>query len=186
MTFTYYILECGHIKWNGRVFVQWSFSFFFISLGLRPTTTAARCRLKLSSATVHYFAQLSFTSFHISFAPLIMKGNIGYDILSWIFNIMVDIFFREVRPRGAHRIPKEGPVIFVAAPHANQVSRYDMTFFSSMYMSLTITDFLILHHILVRRSIDCYARVRKTCVVYYCCKIYERKRNWHVCSTFEF
>ncbi|CAO3695281.1 unnamed protein product [Umbelopsis ramanniana] len=33
---------------------------------------------------------------------------------------MVDIFFREVRPRGAHRIPQEGPVIFVAAPHANQ------------------------------------------------------------------
>lgn len=35
---------------------------------------------------------------------------------------MLDIFFREIRPRGAHRIPKEGPVIFVAAPHANQVS----------------------------------------------------------------
>jgi hypothetical protein len=51
-----------------------------------------------------------------------MKGYIGYDILSWIFCIMVDIFFREVRPRGAHRIPKEGPVIFVAAPHANQAS----------------------------------------------------------------
>ncbi|KAG2210538.1 hypothetical protein INT47_002480 [Mucor saturninus] len=33
---------------------------------------------------------------------------------------MLDIFFREVRPRGAHRIPKEGPVIFVVAPHVNQ------------------------------------------------------------------
>ncbi|KAI9497823.1 hypothetical protein BDB00DRAFT_867952 [Zychaea mexicana] len=33
---------------------------------------------------------------------------------------MLDIFFREVRPRGAHRVPKEGPVIFVVAPHANQ------------------------------------------------------------------
>lgn len=33
---------------------------------------------------------------------------------------MLDIFFREVKPRGAHKIPREGPVIFVAAPHANQ------------------------------------------------------------------
>ncbi|KAG2231461.1 hypothetical protein BDF21DRAFT_418831 [Thamnidium elegans] len=43
-----------------------------------------------------------------------------YDIALWLFNLMLDIFFREVRPRGAHRIPKEGPVIFVVAPHANQ------------------------------------------------------------------
>jgi glycerol-3-phosphate O-acyltransferase/dihydroxyacetone phosphate acyltransferase len=27
-----------------------------------------------------------------------------------------------VKPRGAHKIPSEGPVIFVAAPHANQVT----------------------------------------------------------------
>ncbi|KAF9086482.1 hypothetical protein BGX27_003178 [Mortierella sp. AM989] len=33
---------------------------------------------------------------------------------------MLDIFFREIRPRGTHKIPKKGPVIFVAAPHANQ------------------------------------------------------------------
>lgn len=45
-----------------------------------------------------------------------------YDVALWIFNLMLDIFFREVRPRGAHKIPKEGPVIFVVAPHANQVS----------------------------------------------------------------
>ncbi|KAL7318356.1 Glycerol-3-phosphate/dihydroxyacetone phosphate acyltransferase [Mucor circinelloides] len=43
-----------------------------------------------------------------------------YDVALWIFNLMLDIFFREVRPRGAHKIPKEGPVIFVVAPHANQ------------------------------------------------------------------
>lgn len=45
-----------------------------------------------------------------------------YDVALWLFNLMLDIFFREVRPRGAHKIPKEGPVIFVVAPHANQVS----------------------------------------------------------------
>ncbi|KAI9274439.1 hypothetical protein BDA99DRAFT_497485 [Phascolomyces articulosus] len=46
--------------------------------------------------------------------------NFTYDLALWIFNLMLDIFFREVRPRGAHRVPKEGAVIFVVAPHANQ------------------------------------------------------------------
>ena len=35
--------------------------------------------------------------------------------------VMVDIFFREIRSRGSYRIPRRGAVIFVAAPHANQV-----------------------------------------------------------------
>ena len=30
------------------------------------------------------------------------------------------IVFSEIRPRGAFKIPREGPVIFVAAPHHNQ------------------------------------------------------------------
>ncbi|KAK6610876.1 acyltransferase [Botrytis cinerea] len=36
------------------------------------------------------------------------------------FSILVDLFFREVHPRGAWKVPRRGPVIFVAAPHANQ------------------------------------------------------------------
>ncbi|KAI1295154.1 hypothetical protein EDD11_007960 [Mortierella claussenii] len=43
-----------------------------------------------------------------------------YDFVSFFFTILLDIFFREIRPRGAHKVPKQGPVIFVAAPHANQ------------------------------------------------------------------
>ncbi|GEQ71323.1 hypothetical protein JCM33374_g5005 [Metschnikowia sp. JCM 33374] len=43
-----------------------------------------------------------------------------YDFISWMFSVIFDCFFREIRPRGAFRIPKSGPVIFVAAPHANQ------------------------------------------------------------------
>lgn len=35
-------------------------------------------------------------------------------------SVLVDLFFREVHPRGSFRIPKRGPIIFVAAPHANQ------------------------------------------------------------------
>jgi 1-acyl-sn-glycerol-3-phosphate acyltransferase len=47
--------------------------------------------------------------------------KLTYDLALWLFNLMLDIFFREVRPRGSHKIPKDGPVIFVVAPHANQV-----------------------------------------------------------------
>ncbi|KAF9914242.1 hypothetical protein BX616_008666 [Lobosporangium transversale] len=43
-----------------------------------------------------------------------------YDIVSFVFSILLAIFFREIRPSGVHRVPKKGPVIFVAAPHANQ------------------------------------------------------------------
>lgn len=30
MTFTYYILECGHIKWKGRVFGTMNLFFFYV------------------------------------------------------------------------------------------------------------------------------------------------------------
>jgi hypothetical protein len=44
-----------------------------------------------------------------------------YDLVLWVLSVLVDLFFREVHPRSAWRIPKTGPVILVAAPHANQV-----------------------------------------------------------------
>lgn len=43
-----------------------------------------------------------------------------YDVVLWSFSILVDLFFREVHPRGSWRIPRRGPILFVAAPHANQ------------------------------------------------------------------
>ncbi|KAK3110819.1 Glycerol-3-phosphate/dihydroxyacetone phosphate acyltransferase [Teratosphaeriaceae sp. CCFEE 6253] len=48
------------------------------------------------------------------------RDAIVYDIFLWAFNIVIDLFFREIHPRSTWRIPKRGPVIFVAAPHANQ------------------------------------------------------------------
>lgn len=45
---------------------------------------------------------------------------VAFDILAWLLSVTFSGFFREIRPRGAFRIPKSGPVIFVAAPHANQ------------------------------------------------------------------
>ncbi|CCH44490.1 glycerol-3-phosphate O-acyltransferase / dihydroxyacetone phosphate acyltransferase [Wickerhamomyces ciferrii] len=46
--------------------------------------------------------------------------TLGYDLFVWLMGQIFNCFFREIRPRGAFRIPKTGPCIFVAAPHANQ------------------------------------------------------------------
>lgn len=46
--------------------------------------------------------------------------KLGYDLMLWLLSSVFNCFFREIRPRGAFRIPKSGPCIFVAAPHANQ------------------------------------------------------------------
>ncbi|KAI9888548.1 MAG: hypothetical protein M1814_006818 [Vezdaea aestivalis] len=47
-------------------------------------------------------------------------NNVVYDTLLWTASILVDLFFREVHPRGSWKIPRTGPLLFVAAPHANQ------------------------------------------------------------------
>lgn len=44
-----------------------------------------------------------------------------YDLVLWTFSVLIDLFFREVHPRGSWKIPRRGPMIIVAAPHANQV-----------------------------------------------------------------
>ncbi|KAI3645766.1 hypothetical protein MP228_008694 [Amoeboaphelidium protococcarum] len=46
--------------------------------------------------------------------------NLVYDFTVFLFTRIIGIFFREINSRGSHLIPKEGPVIFVIAPHANQ------------------------------------------------------------------
>lgn len=47
--------------------------------------------------------------------------NWKYDLFLYGMGNLVNLFFREVIPRGAWRVPQNGPVLFVAAPHANQV-----------------------------------------------------------------
>jgi len=47
-----------------------------------------------------------------------------YDLVLWSFSVLIDLFFREVHPRGSWKIPRRGPIIIVAAPHANQVRSY--------------------------------------------------------------
>lgn len=48
-------------------------------------------------------------------------SSFSYTIFLLIWTNVVNTFFREIRPRGASNIPRSGPVIFVAAPHHNQV-----------------------------------------------------------------
>lgn len=55
-----------------------------------------------------------------------------YDLILWFLSLLVDLFFREVHPRGSWKVPKRGPVILVAAPHANQV-RLCLTSFYLFY-----------------------------------------------------
>lgn len=43
-----------------------------------------------------------------------------YDIVLHVLLLIFDCFFREIRPRNGFKIPRDGPVIFVGAPHANQ------------------------------------------------------------------
>lgn len=47
-------------------------------------------------------------------------SNWKYDSFLWVMSIFADTFFREVHPRGSWKVPRHGPVLFVAAPHANQ------------------------------------------------------------------
>ncbi|KAK3937850.1 hypothetical protein QBC46DRAFT_175890 [Diplogelasinospora grovesii] len=47
-------------------------------------------------------------------------SNWKYDTFLWTMSVLVDLFFREVHPRGSWKVPRHGPILFVAAPHANQ------------------------------------------------------------------
>ncbi|CAG8780093.1 20634_t:CDS:10, partial [Gigaspora margarita] len=42
-----------------------------------------------------------------------------FDIVLVFFGFILNTFFREIKSRGSHNIPKEGPIIFIGAPHAN-------------------------------------------------------------------
>ncbi|KZT68983.1 hypothetical protein DAEQUDRAFT_670412 [Daedalea quercina L-15889] len=49
-----------------------------------------------------------------------LSQDLLYEVALAFWKTVVNIFFREIRPRGAFHIPRDGPVIFVAAPHHNQ------------------------------------------------------------------
>ncbi|ODV65029.1 hypothetical protein HYPBUDRAFT_114611 [Hyphopichia burtonii NRRL Y-1933] len=45
---------------------------------------------------------------------------IAYDLVLWFFNLVLHTFFRDIKSRGTFNIPKQGPIVFVIAPHHNQ------------------------------------------------------------------
>ncbi|KZT68482.1 glycerol-3-phosphate O-acyltransferase [Daedalea quercina L-15889] len=49
-----------------------------------------------------------------------LKPDTLYAFAMFFFRMVVNVFFRELHPRGTSHIPQHGPVIFVAAPHGNQ------------------------------------------------------------------
>lgn len=66
---------------------------------------------------------------------LAVMNKYVYDAFLWTFSILVELFFREVHPRSSWKVPKEGPVIFVCAPHANQVRHWQMAFFAKQKLT---------------------------------------------------
>lgn len=60
-----------------------------------------------------------------------------YDLVLWTFSVLIDLFFREVHPRGSWKIPRRGPIILVAAPHANQVRDITLVLKLSLTASLS-------------------------------------------------
>lgn len=51
--------------------------------------------------------------------PSLFK-KVFYDVILFLLSRVLGCFFREIRSRGSFKVPTSGPVIFVAAPHANQ------------------------------------------------------------------
>ncbi len=68
--------------------------------------------------------QTQMQDFAAKLAENPVSSNLVYDTALFLWKIVIYIFFREIRPRGAFNIPRKGPVIFVAAPHHNQARIY--------------------------------------------------------------
>lgn len=46
--------------------------------------------------------------------------DVAFNLVLSFFNMVIHTFFRDIVVRGSFNIPKEGPVVFVIAPHHNQ------------------------------------------------------------------
>ncbi|KAH9063466.1 glycerol-3-phosphate O-acyltransferase [Lactarius vividus] len=56
----------------------------------------------------------------VSLMEKFYASSLSYKTFLVVWATAIHTFFREIRPRGAFNIPRDGPVIFVAAPHHNQ------------------------------------------------------------------
>ncbi|CAH7666101.1 hypothetical protein PPACK8108_LOCUS422 [Phakopsora pachyrhizi] len=69
--------------------------------------------LNLSRSCVCYIARMLHSR-------NLLASNVVYDLAILLLKLVINLFFREIKPRGSHKIPSKGPLIFVAAPHHNQ------------------------------------------------------------------
>lgn len=86
-------------------------------------------------------------------------NHFAYDFVVWVFTVIFDLFFREILPRGAYRIPKTGPVIFVGAPHANQFIDPMILMQQARYHAGRRISFLVAERSLKRKFIGSVARL---------------------------
>lgn len=89
----------------------------------------------------------------------VSRRPMKYDVVMLFWRLITQLFFREIRPRGAFNIPRSGPVIFVAAPHNNQ-------FLDPLLLSLEVyretrrnVQFLAAAHSMKRKWIGFFARL---------------------------
>lgn len=75
----------------------------------------------------------------------LMASNIAFDIALLFWRCIINIFFRSIQPRGAWRIPTDGPVIFVGAPHHNQVSSASPTVYMRIHIIPTDSILIYIH-----------------------------------------
>jgi hypothetical protein len=85
------------------------------------------CTLEVSSHR-NWFQLNSAYHSHISCSDQMNQRVSHAPPMSWIYDVIltilssaVHIFFRDVQVKGSWRIPAQGPLILVAAPHSNQV-----------------------------------------------------------------
>ncbi|SCU93698.1 LADA_0G04456g1_1 [Lachancea dasiensis] len=81
-----------------------------------------------------------------------------YDTFLWILSNIFDCFFREIRSRGRYKVPTQGPVIFVAAPHANQFIDPVILMGQVKKAVNKRVSFLVAEKSLTRKAIGTFAR----------------------------
>jgi hypothetical protein len=78
-----------------------------------PSVNCTETRITLCSTPAMPFTPLR--------NPKKVTTEVVYDVMLVFWRVVTNLFFREIRPRGAFNIPRDGPVIFAIAPHHNQV-----------------------------------------------------------------
>ncbi|KAJ1565828.1 hypothetical protein HK096_009220 [Nowakowskiella sp. JEL0078] len=78
--------------------------------------TAFETRIAVEGVPVEYTSSdIIPPEIHVS-----EESTLIYDLFAYLFTVVLNVFFREIRFRGLQNVPKDGPVLVVAAPHANQ------------------------------------------------------------------